>query len=113
MRRIILNMLSGAILKQICNSGGPNYYSHEEMKIIETGIEFLVPSRQIPTPENTAVAIAVGASVGVGVSALMNLGGFAQSSNESISKLPLPERLKDFFKFYLEKTFETLSLIHI
>jgi hypothetical protein len=72
-------------------------------------VEFLVPVRKVPPPENTAVAVAVGASVTVGFTAFMGLSGFAQSFNKAISKLSVPDWLKDFLNLYAEKTFETLT----
>jgi hypothetical protein len=72
-------------------------------------VEFLVPVREVPPPENTAVAVAVGASVTVGFTAFMGLSGFAQSFNKAISKLAVPDWLKDFLNLYAEKTFETLT----
>jgi len=72
-------------------------------------VEFLVPVRKVPLPEDTAVAVAVGASVTVGFTAFMGLSGFAQSFNKAISKLSVPDWLKDFLNLYAEKTFETLT----
>jgi len=65
--------------------------------------------RQVPPPENAAVAMAVGASVTVGFTAFMGLSGYAQSFKRIVSKLPIPDWLKDFLDLYAEKTFEGLT----
>jgi len=89
-------------------SGNDNYERNSSGLIVFT-VEFTAPMRQIPPPENTAVALAVGTSVTVGLTASMSLSGFAQSFSDGIAKLPLPKWFKDFLNLYAEKTFENLN----
>jgi hypothetical protein len=84
-------------------------YEGANSTLVAFEVEFLTTVRQIVPPENAAVAIAVGTGVTVGITALMSLGGFAQSFNGAVSRLPVPKWLKDFLNLYGEKTFETLT----
>jgi hypothetical protein len=88
---------------------GNDNYEGANSSSVAFAVEFLAPVRQVPPPENTAVAIAVGTSVTVGFTAFMTLSGLAQSFNKAISKLPVPDCIKDFLSLYTEKTFETLT----
>ena len=88
---------------------GNNIYEGANSTLKAFTVEFLAPVREVPPPENTAVAIVVGTGVTVGVTASMTLGGLAQSFDGAVSRLPAPKWLKDFLNLYAEKTFETLT----
>lgn len=88
---------------------GNNIYEGANSSLKAFSVEFFAPVREVPPPENTAVAIVVGTGVTVGVTASMSLSGLAQSFNEAVSELPAPKWLKDFLNLYAEKTFETLT----
>jgi len=88
---------------------GNNIYEGANSTLKAFTVEFLAPVREVPPPENTAVAIVVGTGVTVGVTASMSLSGLAQSFDGAVSKLPAPKWLKDFLNLYAEKTFETLT----
>jgi parallel beta-helix repeat protein len=57
----------------------------------------------------SVVAVAVGAFAAATMAILVNLGGFGKSFDSAISKLPIPEGLKEFIQFYGEKLFETVD----
>ena len=97
---------SGLILKQIVDSRTPELIAHEELRIIETGIEFVAPKREPSSPGNAAAALAVGAGISVGLSALMSASSVTQAAGQAGSKLSLREAVNRFFKFHSEKTFE-------
>jgi len=54
------------------------------------------------------VAVAAAAVTAV-TAALASLGGLGQAFNSAISRLPIPDKLKDFLKLYGEKIFETVN----
>jgi len=51
----------------------------------------------------------VGAAVTAATAALASFGGLGQSFNSAVSKLPIPDELKDFLKLYGEEIFETVD----
>ena len=53
------------------------------------------------------VVAVVGLGLTTVTSVLTNLSSVGQSFNAAISRLPIPDQLKEFFKFYGEKVFET------
>ena len=55
-----------------------------------------------------AVAV-VGAAVTAATAALVSFGGLGQSFNSAVSRLPIPDKLKDFLQLYGEKMFETVD----
>jgi len=66
-------------------------------------------TRETPQPETLVVAVTVGAAVSAGFAALMGFSGFGQSVSSAISRLGIPEWLKDLLQPYLEETFKTVS----
>lgn len=97
---------SGLIIKQIDYSVTADYISYGDMLIAETGIEFVVPTRQIPSPQNTAAAVVVGVGASVGLSALSSALTASQPVGQAASKLSLREAVNRFFRFHSEKTIE-------
>jgi parallel beta-helix repeat protein len=69
----------------------------------------IAPIRETPPPENVAVAVAAGAAITVGFTGLMSLSGLGQSLNSAITKMNIPDWLKDFLKSYSEEVFKTLT----
>ena len=55
------------------------------------------------------VAVAVGGFAAATVVALVNLGGLAKGLDGAISKMPIPEKVKEFLQLYGEKLFETVD----
>jgi len=55
----------------------------------------------------------VGVVVTAATAALASLGGLGQSFNSAVSKLPIPDELKDFLKLYGEEIFETVDKIKL
>jgi len=97
---------SGLIIRQIDYQTTPEYISYGEISITELGIEFIAPTRQIPTLGNTAAALAVGAGASVGLSALTSTLAVTQPASQAASKLSLREAANRFFKFHSERTIE-------
>jgi len=65
--------------------------------------------RATPSLETASAAVAVGAGVTVGVTAVMSATGLGQQINAALSELKIPKPVKDFLKFYAEKTFKKLT----
>jgi len=65
--------------------------------------------RATPSLETASAAVAVGAGVTVGVTAVMSATGLGQQINAAVSGLKIPNPVKDFLKFYAEKTFKKLT----
>jgi hypothetical protein len=59
------------------------------------------------------IVAAVGAAVTAATAALASLGGLGQSFNSAVSKLPIPDELKDFLRLYGETTFETVDKVKL
>jgi PKD repeat protein len=55
----------------------------------------------------------VGAAVTATVAALASLGGLGQSLNSAVSRLPIPDELKEFLKLYGERIFETVDKVKL
>jgi len=55
----------------------------------------------------------IGAAITATVAALASLGGLGQSLNSAVSRLPLPDELKEFLKLYGEKIFETVDKVKL
>jgi len=51
----------------------------------------------------------VGAVVTAATAVLVSLGGLGQAFNSAVSKLPIPDRLKEFLQLYGEAVFETVD----
>jgi len=78
---------------------GPEEPSGEEPELV----------RSTPSPSVAAVAVAVGASVSAGLTAVASVTGLGEQLNAAISSLPLPGPAKEFLKFYTEETFKHLT----
>ncbi|MCK4481918.1 PKD domain-containing protein, partial [Candidatus Bathyarchaeota archaeon] len=59
-----------------------------------------------------AVAVA-GAAVTATAAAIASLGGLGQSFNSAVSKLPIPDELKEFLRLYGEEIFETVDKVKL
>jgi len=55
----------------------------------------------------------IGAAITATVAALASLGGLGQALNLAVSRLPLPDELKEFLKLYGEKVFETVDKVKL
>gem|GEM_PF-2821598 len=65
--------------------------------------------RETPSPLSTVSAVVAGIGMTIGVTSLMTLSGLAQSFNSGISKMSIPDWLKDFLTLYAEETFSSLT----
>lgn len=59
------------------------------------------------------VAVAVGAIAAATMAILVNLGGLVKNFDSTISKLPLPEKVKEFIQLYGEKLFEAVDKVKL
>ena len=78
---------------------GPEAPSAEEPELV----------RSTPSSLVAAAAVAVGASVGAGLTAVASVTGLGEQLNAAISNLPLPDSAKEFLKLYAEETFKHLT----
>jgi len=83
-------------LQEYLKNRDPNVYDDE-------------PIREPRSIYIVAQVAVVGAAVTAITAALASLGGLGQTFNSAVSKLPIPDGLKDFLKLYSEKTFETID----
>jgi len=76
----------------------------------------VLPAEAIREPRSlyiVAEVALVGAAVTAAIAALASFGGLGQSFNSAVSKLPIPDELKDFLKLYGEEIFETVDKIKL
>lgn len=67
------------------------------------------PLREPRSVHLVAEVAVVGAVVTAATAALMSFGGSGQAFNSAVSKLPIPDRLKDFLQLYGEAVFEKVD----
>jgi len=72
-----------------------------------------VPSSKTQPQSLYVVAVAVGAIGAVTMAILVNLGGLVKNFDTAISKLPIPEKIKEFTQLYGEKLFETVDKVKL
>jgi hypothetical protein len=60
-----------------------------------------------------AIVAVVAAAATAATALLASLGGLGQSFNSAVSKLPIPDKLKEFLKLYGEKIFETVDKVKL
>lgn len=108
----------GADESSITYSGAVDYdwrvivrdeFSIELPSYVAQTSEVVPPVREPPPPQSVVASMALGGGVSIGFTALMSISGLAQSVNSAVSRLPVPDWLKDFLTFYAEETFEPLT----
>jgi hypothetical protein len=67
------------------------------------------PVRQPSSLPVASVAVAIGAGVSAGLTATAGATGLGQQFNAAVSRLDLPNSIKDFLKFYTEETFKHVT----
>jgi hypothetical protein len=65
--------------------------------------------RTTPSLQAASVAVAVGAGVSAGLTATASATGLGQRFDAAVSNMKIPDSVKDFLKFYAEKTFKHLT----
>jgi len=65
--------------------------------------------RTTPSLQAASVAVAVGAGVSAGLTATVSATGLGQRFDAAVSNMKIPDSVKDFLKFYAEKTFKHLT----
>jgi len=76
----------------------------------------VLPTEPIREPRSVHVVAevaVVAAAVTATTAALASFAGLGQSFNSAISKLPIPDELKEFLKLYGEKIFETVDKVKL
>jgi len=87
-------------LQEYLKDTDPNIYDVEALR--EPRSVYIVAEVAVVAAAVTAVA-----------AALASLGGLGQSFNSAISKLPIPDKLKDFLQLYGEAIFETVDKVKL
>jgi len=65
--------------------------------------------RTTPSLQAASLAVAVGAGVSAGLTATVSATGLGQRFNAAVSNMKIPDFVKDFLKFYVEKTFKHVT----
>ena len=89
-----------------------NYTFHVSSGPYTTGAPPSHEEEPVRSPSSlpvASVAVAVGAGVSAGLTATAGATGLGQQFNAAVSRLDLPDSIKDFLKFYTEETFKHVT----
>ncbi len=78
-----------------------------------THVEIVVVGEFLREPRPLYIVAVVGTGLTAITSLLTNFSELSQSFNSTVSRLPIPEQLKEFLKFYSEKLFETIDRVEL
>ncbi|MDH7557671.1 MAG: PKD domain-containing protein [Candidatus Bathyarchaeota archaeon] len=78
-----------------------------------THTETVVIGEFLREPRPLYIVAVVGTGLTAITSLLTNFSELGQSFNSAVSRLPVPEQLKEFLKFYSEKLFETVDWVEL